>query len=351
MLDPETATAFLRLKKDYRGATLPTLLPEAKARGIVPPTFRVSRATLYRFFKRQAREDDSPSRYRWRFEAELPNDIWQSDAMHAVKVRVDGTLRKSYLFAFIDDMSRFIPHAEFYLDERIESYARAFRQALAKRGLPRKLYVDNGPAFASGHLGHIAASLGIVLVHSRPCQPEGRGKIERWFKTVREQFLALIGDGLPLSVLNRDLTEWIETAYHTTVHSSTGEAPMVRYLRHVHLLRKAPKDLDDYFRKRTLRRVARDRTIALNGRLYEAPVELIGKQVSLLYHDQDPSRIEIQQDGATAGWLVPLDLHVNCRVRRRHVLEILPPEAPPHPPYKPLLTTGKLFGPDSDDKL
>ena len=349
VLDPETAIALIRLKKDYRGATLPTLLREAKARGIVPASFKVSQATLYRFFKRQGLEEENPPVDRRRFEAELPNDIWQSDAMHAVKVLFDGKLRKSHLFAFIDDMSRFVPHAEFYLDERIESFADALRKALAKRGLPRKLYVDNGPAFASGHLGHVTAALGIVLVHSRPYQPEGRGKIERWFRTVREQFLSVIGDGLPLTVLNRDLSEWIDNAYHTTVHSSTGEAPLVRYLRHVHLLREAPKDLDDYFRKRALRRVARDRTVALNGRLYEAPLELIGKQVTLLYHDHDPSRIEAQLAGAAAGWLVPLDLQINCRVRRRHILEILPNDPPPKPSDKRPVTTGKLFGPDSSD--
>ena len=350
VLDPDTSLALIRLKKEYRGATLPSLLREAKARGIVPLPFRVSLATLYRFFKRQGLEEENPPVDRRRFEAELPNDIWQSDAMHGLKVSLDGKLRKSYLFAFIDDMSRFIPHAEFYLNERIESYADALRKALAKRGLPRKLYVDNGPAFASGHLGHVAASLGIVLVHSRPYQPEGRGKIERWFKTVREQFLSSTSEGLPLNVLNRYLAEWIDTAYHTVAHSSTGEAPMVRYLRHVHLLREAPKDLDDYFRKRALRRVARDRTVALNGRLYEAPLELIGKRVTLLYHDHDPSRIEVQLAGATAGWLVPLDLQLNCRVRRHHhLLEILPREPAPKPPEDRLPSTGQLFGSDSSD--
>jgi len=127
---------------------------------------------------------------------------------------------------------------------------------------------------------------------------------------------------------------------------------MVRYLRHVHLIREAPKDLDDYFRKRALRRVAKDRTVALNGRLYEAPLELIGKQVTLLYHDHDPGRIEVHLAGESVGRLVPLDLQLNCRIRRRHVLEILPKDSPPMPSQKPPMTTGKLFGPDpSDDQL
>jgi hypothetical protein len=114
---------------------------------------------------------------------------------------------------------------------------------------------------------------------------------------------------------------------------------MVRYLRHVHLIREAPKDLDDYFRKRALRRVAKDRTVALNGRLYEAPLELIGKQVTLLYHDHDPGRIEVHLAGESAGRLVPLDLQLNCRIRRRHVLEILPKDSSPMPSQKRVMTT------------
>jgi len=117
-LEAETAQALVRLKQEYRGATLPAVLREAKRRGVVPAQFHVSRATLYRFFKRQGLdEDSSPPVDRRRFEAELPNDIWQSDAMHAVKALADGKLRETYLFAFIGDMSRFIPHAQFYLNE------------------------------------------------------------------------------------------------------------------------------------------------------------------------------------------------------------------------------------------
>jgi len=99
-----------------------------------------------------------------------------------------GRQRKTYLIAFIDDMSRLIPHAEFYLHERLEGFLEAYRKALRMRGLPRKLYVDNGPSFRSNHLEHICASLGIVLLHARPYQPEGKGKIER----LKHLLLALI---------------------------------------------------------------------------------------------------------------------------------------------------------------
>jgi putative transposase len=267
---------------------------------------------------------------RRKYEAELPNDIWQSDCMHGPMVDVEGRQRKSYLFAFIDDMSRLICHGEFYLNERIDAYTDALRKALRRRGLPRKLYVDNGPAFRSHHLSHATASLGIALIHSKPYQPEGRGKIERWFRTVRSQFLSSCTEGMTLQGLNDSMSQWLDTHYHQHIHSSTRQTPLSRYLKHAHLLRVAPKDLDDYFRVRVQRKVDRDRTVSLNGRLYEAPVDLIGKAVTLLFHEADPARVEVFFEGTSHGMLVPLDLNVNCRIRRRNCkVELLPPAGQP----------------------
>jgi len=347
-LDEETALSLIRLKQEYKGASLPTIIQEAITQRIVPEYFRVSRATLYRFFKRQGlMEEDHPPVDRRKFEAELPNDIWQSDALHGPKVLHDKKLRKSYLFAFLDDMSRLIPHAEFYVQESLEVYLDCLRQALAKRGLPRKLYVDNGPAFRSHHLENITASLGIALIHSKPYQPEGRGKIERFFRTVRMQLLSLIDDGLALAELNARLTDWVERDYHARVHGATKETPLARYLRHVELVREAPRDMADQFRKRLIRQVYKDRSVSLGGRLYEAPVDLIGKRVTLLYHDHDPARIEIALDGVSRGFLLPLDLRINGRVRRdHHLTEIV---APTPKAESPSYTGGTLFG-DPDDQ-
>ena len=339
-IDEETIAALLALKKDRPGVSLPLVVKEAKQRGILPER-KVSYATVYRLFKRQGLTEEPHPVDRRRFEAELPNDIWQSDALHGPRVRFEGKMRKAYLFAFIDDMSRLIPHGAFYLSERLFSYLDALQKALAKRGLPRKLYVDNGPAFRSQLLHHTCASLGIALVHSKPYQPEGRGKIERWFKTVRMQFLATVPDGLTLEELNERFAAWIET-YHTTVHGSTKEKPLDRYLAHLHLIREAPRDLEDYFRIRTLRKVDKDRTVSLLGRLYEAPVALMGKIVTLLYHEKDPVRVEVFFNGTSHGMLVPLDVHINARIRRSHfeTLEMVPEKKPA---IAPKYEGGKLF--------
>ncbi len=350
-LDEETVLALVEIRKQLRGASLPVVLREARHRKILGPEVKVSAATIYRLFKQRglmSREELLEDRRR--FEAELPNDIWQSDCMHGPRVLVGGRERNSYLFAFIDDMSRLILHAEFFLNEKVETYIVALRTALKKRGLPRKLYVDNGPAFRAKQLGYATASLGIALIHSRPYQPQGRGKIERFFRTLRMQFLSTNGSGLSLEELNRGLEAWIDQHYHGVVHSSTRQTPLNRYLQHAHLVREAPKDLDDYFRLRAARKVDRDRTVSLNGRLYEAPVALIGKTITLLYHDEDPSRVEAFHGETSFGILVPLDLKINCRVRReKHIVELVsqPPEAPSEED-RSRYTGGRVFQKEED---
>ncbi len=350
-LDEETVLSLVELKKGMKGASLPVVMGQARLKKILPPELKVCKATIYRLFKQRGlmrREEIFEDRRR--FEAELPNDIWQSDAMHGPLAEVGGKKKKTYLFAFLDDMSRLICHAEFYLNEKVDSYIEALRKALKKRGLPRKLYVDNGPAFRSGLLGHATASLGIALIHSKPYQPQGRGKIERFFGTVRRQFLVTCPEEITLEGLNERLRLWVDGQYHEAVHSSTRQTPLVRYLKHAHLVREAPKDLDDHFRMRTTRKVDRDRTVSLNGRLYEAPVNLIGRTVTLLYHEDDPVRVEVLLDGTSHGMLVPLDVKINCKVRRRHdVVELLPRQAEGTPEEENRYKEGRIFGGQEED--
>lgn len=326
VLDEEAVLMLRKVRQEMPTAPVIRLIEEMKSRGWIEKGDRLNPSTVYRFLKGQGLMSplEPTPQDRRRFEAEFPNDLWQSDSMHGPTVLEGGRQRKTFLFAFLDDHSRLIPHAQFYLTERLDNYLDALRQTLLKRGLPRKLYVDNGPAFRSQHLAQITASLGIALIHSRPYQPQGRGKVERWFLTVRSQFLA---SPVPqdLEKLNQALQAWIDSAYHLRGHSTTGQSPLQRFTAHLECLRPTPSNLEDYFRKRARRQVEKDRSVSLNGRLYEAPVPLIGKSVTLLYHDHDPARIEVLFEERSFGFLQPLDLRVNARIRRRKDdLEIIP---------------------------
>ncbi len=156
----------------------------------------------------------------------------------------------------------------------------------------------------------------MALLHSEPGVPQGRGKIERWFATVRSQFLPLLGERLTLEELNTRLVRWIDTEYHQRTHASTRKTPLERYLAALHAVRPAPKDIWEHFRIPLNRKVDRDRTVSINGTLFEAPVGLVGEKVTLLYHEHDPKRVELFFAGRSYGFLTPLDLAVNARVRR-----------------------------------
>jgi transposase InsO family protein len=139
-----------------------------------------------------------------------------SDVRHGPKVK-DGTrLRKTYLIAFLDDATRLVPHAAFALSEGAVAYLTMLEQAVRKRGIPKRLYVDNGAAFRSKHLALVCAKLGIALIHARPYSPQGKGKMERWFRTTRMQFLPTLADParMTLEELNRALAGWVEGEYH-----------------------------------------------------------------------------------------------------------------------------------------
>jgi len=316
-IDEETGLALIGLREELPKATIARLIREMNKRRLASPGLLLTSPTVYRFLKSRSlmKAAQAIPEDRRRFEAELPNDLWQSDCMHGPSVEHEGKKRKTYLLAFIDDHSRLVPHACFYLSESLESYLKALEEALLTRGLPRKIYTDNGSAFRSHHLDHVTASLGIALLHARPYKPQGKGKIERFFRTLRADFLSGFR-GNTLLDLNQALWIWLNEVYHLRKHSSTGETPFARFTSKMQCLREAPRNLRDYFRKTARRRVAKDRTISLGGRIFEAPVALIGKQVSLLYHEGEEDRIEVLFNGQSHGLLTALDIHVNCRVKR-----------------------------------
>ena len=226
---PQLASLIERLKRENPHRTGTTLLRElALSSGQDTPA--LSASTLYRFLKQRGlseRQLLAPHTHK-KFEAELSNQIWQADMLFGPWVQRPSVGRMQvFLHATLDDASRLIPHAQFYVSQGLDASLDCLRQAVAARGIPIRLYIDNAKIYRSPQLARIAASLGILIIHSRPYQPEGRGKIERCFRTVREQFLANLDPKHPLSLdeLNERLWVWIESVYHRAEHSSLQTTP------------------------------------------------------------------------------------------------------------------------------
>jgi transposase InsO family protein len=154
----------------------------------------LSASTLYRFLKQRGlseRQLLAPPAHK-KFEAEHSNQIWQSDMLYGPYVqRPGGGKMQALLHAILDDASRLIPHAQFYAS--LDACLDCLRQAIAARGVPVRLYMDNAKIYRSPQLARISvarisASIGVLIVHTPPYQPEGRGKIEPFFRSSREQF-------------------------------------------------------------------------------------------------------------------------------------------------------------------
>lgn len=314
VMDEETCLSLLALRREFPRVTIKDLISKMKGAN---PEAVLNPSSVYRLLRREGMMKPQGPKCvdRRKFEAELANEIWQSDVLHGPMVMAGEKMRKTYLIAFLDDHSRLVPHGEFYFSEGVECFMDALEKALMKRGLPRKLYTDNGAAFRSHHLEQVCASLGIALIHARPYKPQGKGKIERFFRTVREGFLAGF-KAESLVDLNEAFHLWLDDGYHQRKHTSTAQTPHARFTSRLECLRTAPADLRDHFRQLARRRVAKDRTITLNGKIFEGPVCLIGKQVELLYHEKDESRVEVRAGGRSYGVLPAVDIHVNCRVKR-----------------------------------
>jgi putative transposase len=269
------------------------------------------------------------------FAFELPNQLWQSDVMHgpAILDPSSGRRRKTYLITLLDDATRVVTHTAFCWSEKLVDFLPVLRQALMRRGLPDRLFVDNGAAFASHHLGVICASLRIALLHARPYAPESKGKIERWHRTLREQLLSQIDlDPLRgLDDLNVLLWAWVEGEYHRTPHRGLGleagghASPLDRWMLHAASLRHGPANLDELFLVPAERVVARDRTVRLAGVVFEAPAEFVGQRVELRVDPAEPQPRQafLYVRGRRVAELRRLEVHTNARVRREQ------PQDPP----------------------
>jgi len=271
-------------------------------------------------------------------------ELSMSGVMHGPKLRHGRTRRKSSLIAFIDDATRVIPFAAFAYAENTTAFLPVFKHAIARRGLPARLYVDNGANFRSQHLAVVCAKLGIALIHARPYQPAGKGKIERWFRSLRAAWLSRLDDEATssLDTVNRRLWAWVEGEYHQSPHRGLdGRTPLDQWAMTGENVRypDPATDLDDLFLFEAKRRVMKDRTLSLHGRLYEVDAVLIGQTVTLRYDPQAPATrpLTVVHEGRPAGQATVLDAYANTAVKRhRPSWQLQCDTPPPEPPPSPL---------------
>lgn len=237
---------------------------------------------------------------------EAPFDLVVCDFHHGPYVRVepddDDAFRRALLCAFIDHNSRSIPEGRYYLHEDFAALRFGFRRLLVAYGLPRRLYVDNGPAYQASRFHAACDGLEVDLVHSKPYAAEGRGVVERFNRTVKGQFEDEVhARGVPLTLaeLNAFFEAWLAERYHRDIHSEIGEAPLDRFQR-LFVPRPAP-DLalvDEQLRLRERRTVHRKwSTVEVGTVRYLVDLSLRGRRVDVLFDPFDPSYVLVVFDG------------------------------------------------------
>ena len=303
-----------------RAETLKREQPNRSARSIIKilsldktnpiPEEHISPRTLRRHLaareatSAQLLNEQRPKPYR-RFERNHFGDLWQGDAMHGPYIPDPANPdqeRQVFLFAFIDDHSRLVPHAQFYWNEQLPRMEDCLKRAILRHGCPLAIYVDRAKIYISNQLDTICATLGIQRILGTPYYPEGRGKIERLFEFVQSDFLPELEHSsvTTLPQLNESLLAWLEVVYHRKLHSETGQAPLERLRQDpAPATRPAdPEKLRQAFLHRVERKVRKTATVSFKGNRYSVPAYLRGKQVELRYDPFDLTRLEVWYNDA-----------------------------------------------------
>jgi putative transposase len=336
-IDEAVAEKITALAKDRPQLDGPGILAELKANLKADkdedpeqkPISLPSLSSLYRFLRARGLDQrGKPNRTDHRaFAFDLAGDCWQGDVMFGPTLAVkDGSRRKTYLIAILDDASRLIVHAQFYFEQHLRSLKDCLKQALLKRGLPRRFYFDNGQIFRSRLLLQLTARLGIQLIHTRPYKPQGRAKMERWFLTVRKTFLARIDFNTVTDIdhFNRLLFAWIEGDYHQSPHRGIDkETPLDRWMRLSEGIRQLPGnlDVDELFLEEATRRVSKDGTLSLKSKSFEAGPRFIGQKVKVLFDPFDLRKLVLIDNEDRREFIYPVNLAGNRYVQRESEVE------------------------------
>ena len=347
-LPPQAAELLIALKTEHPTWSVRQVIAGAISSGHLPDGVRLAHSTVHRLLRAEdlmskpAAAGDGADRRRFAYR--FAGQLWMSDVMHGPTVADGRRRRRSYLIGFLDDATRVCPFAAFAPAENTVAFLPVFKQALIRRGIPQRLYVDNGANYRSQHLALICAKLGIALIHARPHQPAGKGKIERFFRTVRGQLLSSLTptDTASIEALNRRLWAYLEGEYHQSPHRGLGATtPLEQWALSAEEVRYLDEsvDLDDLFLFEAKRRVMNDRTLSLNGRLYEVDPLLVGQTVTVRYDPGAPTTrpLQVLHNSAEAGQATILDAYANASVKRGRPSRQIESDTPPaQPPPSPL---------------
>lgn len=277
-------------------------------------------------FYRMVRENDLlnveiTKKLRQSFCMQFANELWQADTMHGPSIKqTDGSWKKTFLIAFIDDASRVITHGEFFYNDNTQNMVDAFRTALFKRGKPDRLYFDNGSNYKSKEILQACLRLDILLSHAPVRDGAAKGKIERFFRGFRDRFLVQHITFTSLEALNDKTHHWIENEYNQQKHSSIQMTPIDRFALdqyRIHFLVDDEYTEEVFFVEET-RKVSKTNLFSINSNKWECPVDLREKTIQVRFDRNNKQRFIIYFNNQRMGEASPVNLVYNANVRKAH---------------------------------
>lgn len=282
----------------------------------------ISQTSFYRFIREYEllKNNTEDNKKRMAFSMQFANQLWQADTMYGPYIKnAEGKMIQTRLIAFIDDASRLICHGQFFFNENTDALVTAIRSAFYKRGIPEQLYVDNGSIYTSAEITLICARIGCILRHAPLRDGAAKGKIERFFRRTRDQFLLQNLDLSSISTLNKQFNTWVEEKYNSTKHSAIGMKPIDRFgmdLKRIKFLSPGQEN-DELFYNEETRKVKKDNTFSFKGTRYEAPAYLPDKTITIRFDRTNLTFIIVYHKDQRIGKAKLLDQIANGKIFNR----------------------------------
>ena len=328
-INAEVGGHIIYTRKNNPSMPVTVLYEKLVGEGVIDP-LQISRPTVYRYIEDMnlsgAFVESSEEKELRRFSHDKVGDMYQVDLMYGPVIKDKGKRARAYLHTFLDDCSRYPVWSQFYTSQNFETLRHCFKEAVLRRGPSRLVYSDNAKIYRSQQFEFICASLGSTLIHSQPFVPNGRGKVERQFRTVRMRFLSTVNEDAidSLDMLNSMYFKWLEEDYIRKAHSELGGlSPHDILMSQIDNL-KLPVDrgiIDEIFLHRVSRKVQHDATIQIDNILYETDPCFAGKRMDVRYDPEwigdENKRLPIYFDGKKAGEAWMVRFHDNAVAKRK----------------------------------
>ncbi len=281
-LDAAVRDLLCDIRREHPDVSVTLILRTLRADGRVGP--EVTECTVRRMLAekglhRAPPEDGKSGKSRLRWQAARAGALWHGDVCHGPTLTFADRRTPVRVHAMLDDASRYVVALRVVSDEREETMLSIFAQALMEHGKPDALYLDNGATYRGNVLQLACSRLGITLMHARPYDAPARGKMERFWRRMREQALEHIGQVASLADVEQKLRAWLVRYYQCAPHAGIlGRAPVAVFAEG-EKVRVAESDLRAALTVRARRRVRRDSTVSVGGTNYEIPLGYLSGQV------------------------------------------------------------------------